>query len=76
MNLIDTYYHWKNLVDLMNKVTASNMYSLTKTQKQKDITISHFTITFQNFAVKTEIGWVTGMAMPILKTRSVNDDAC
>ena len=37
MNLIDTYYHWKNLVDWISNMATSKMYSLRKTQKLKNI---------------------------------------
>ena len=52
------------------------MYILIKTQKLKNITISHFTTTFHNFALKIETGWATRMIKPILETRVANDDAC
>ena len=37
MNLIDIYYHWKNLVDWISNMATSKMYSLRKTQKLKNI---------------------------------------
>ena len=52
------------------------MYILRKTQHLKNIAISHFTTTFNNFALNAETGCVTRMVMLILKTRNVNDDAC
>ena len=52
------------------------MYILRKTQKLKNIAISHFTAAFHNFALKIEMGWATRMVEPILKTRNVNYHAC
>ena len=75
MNLIDTYYHWKNWFDWISNVAISKMYIFRKTQKLKNITISHFVTTLHKFALKIETGWVTRMVMPILKARNVNDDA-
>ena len=51
------------------------MYILRKTQKLKNMTVSHFAATFQNFSLKIETRLATRMVKPILKTRSVNDDA-
>ena len=52
------------------------MYILRKTQKLKNVTISHFTTALQNFALNRETDWATTMVKPILKTKNVNDDAC
>ena len=41
-----------------------------------NITISHFTTIFHNFALEIETGSATRMVNPILKTRNVNDDVC
>ena len=52
------------------------MFILTKTQKLKNMTISHLKTTFHSFALKTETGWAMRMVKSILKIRNVNDDAC
>ena len=55
------------------------MYILRKTRKlkkNKNITVSHFTTTFHNFALKIGTNGATRMVKPILKTRNVNYNAC
>ena len=53
----------------------SKIYILRKTEKLKNIAISHFTTTFQNFDLKIETGLVRRMIMPLLKTVIIIDDA-
>ena len=85
MNLINTYYRWKNLVDWISNMATSKMHILRKTQKLKlitlhnftfYITISYWTATFHNFALTVETVWVTRMVIPIWKARNDNDGAC
>ena len=52
------------------------MFILRKTQKLKNLTISHLKTTFHSFALKTETGRAMRMVMPIFKIRNVTDDTC
>ena len=81
MNLINTYYHWKNLVDWINVKRDKILQPQKRTFWGKSIfqsktTISHFTTILNNFALKIKTDWATRMVKSILKTRNVSYDAC
>ena len=81
MNLIDTNYHWKHLVDWMfdtwwDKILQPQKWTFCEKEpkKLKNITIFYFMTTFHNVALKIEtIFKLERFFKSIMKTRKVND---